>query len=237
MEEIDLRELFNIFWNKKYQILLTVLIFIIIGVVYTIGFTTPMYSAKTTLVLAMSGNAGGEKKENNSITTTDITLNSKLIGTYSKLVKSSKVVRQVLSNLNIEENENKIKNNISVTAEEDSEVIRITVNHENATYAAKIANEVASEFSKMINELYKIDNIYIVDKAEVPNGPSNIHHAKDVILFALVGLALSAAYVFILNMLDNTIKTAEDIERAYGMQVLVTIPKIESFDSEKGGKK
>ena len=236
MEEIDLRELFNIFWNKKYQILLTVLIFCIIGIVYTIGFTTPVYSAKTTLVLAMLGNSSGDQSSN-SITTTDVTLNAKLVGTYSKLVKSDKVVRQVLSNLNIDDDENKIKGNISVTQEEDSEVIKITVKHENATYAAKIANEVASEFSKMINEIYKIDNIYIVDEAEVPNSPSNIHHTKDVILFAFVGLALSAAYVFILNMLDNTIKTSEDVEKSYGIPVLVTVPKIESFDNEKGGKK
>ena len=71
----------------------------------------------------------------------------------------------------------------------------------------------------------------------MPNKPSNIHHTKDVILFAFVGFALSAAYVFILNMLDNTIKTSEDIEKAYGIPVLVNVPQIESFDNERGGKK
>ena len=234
MEEIDLRELFNIFWNKKFQIIVTVLIFAIIGIVYTLGFTTPKYTASTTLVLAMSG-----KKDDaeNAITTTDVTLNSKLVPTYSKLVKSKKVVRQVLTNLNIDENEDIIKNSVSVTAEEDTEVLRIAVTHENPAYAAKIANEIAKVFSQMVNEIYKIDNVYLVDRAETPDKPSNIHHTKDVVLFAFVGFALSAAYVFILNMLDNTIKTAEDIEKLYGLPVLVSIPQIESFEVEKGGRK
>ncbi len=235
MEEIDLRELFNIFWNKKYQIIAVTLIFAVIGAVYTIGFTTPMYSASTTLVLVMSGT--NDDKATNSITTTDVTLNSKLVPTYSKLVKSKKVIREVMSDLNIDESEEKIKKNVSVTAEEDTEVLRITVNHENAAYSAKIANKIAEVFSKKINEIYKINNIYLVDEAEIPETPSNIHHAKDVILFAFVGLALSAAYVFVLNMLDNTIKTSEDIEKGYGIPVLVNIPQIESFEIEKGGKK
>lgn len=48
MEELDLKELFNIFWSKKVAIILIVLIFIVIGVIYTIGFTVPMYSSSTT---------------------------------------------------------------------------------------------------------------------------------------------------------------------------------------------
>ena len=116
-------------------------------------------------------------------------------------------------------------------------VIKITVTHENPTYAAKIANEITKVFSKEVNELYKINNVYIVDEAEIENEPSNVNHIKDVILFALIGLVLSAAYVFILNMLDNTIKSTEDIEKGFDIPVLVTIPLIESFENEKGGNK
>ena len=56
MEELDLKELFNLFWSKKAAIILIILIFMVIGVIYTIGFTIPMYSSSTTLVLATSGN-------------------------------------------------------------------------------------------------------------------------------------------------------------------------------------
>lgn len=236
MEEIDLKELFEIFWTKKIQILLVVIIFMVMGVVYTMGFTTPKYSSSTTLVLAMAGTKESDNL-NNSITTTDVTLNAKLVPTYSELVKSKNILREVISNLNINEDENSLKKDISVTSVKDTEVIKITVSHENALYAAKIANEIAKVFSEKINEIYKINNIYIVDEAEVAEAPSNINHAKDILLFAFIGLVLSLSYTFVLNMLDTTVKTQEEIEKNYDIPVLATIPSIESFENEKGGKK
>ena len=86
MEELDLKELFMMLWNKKVQIILIILIFAIIGIIYTMGFVTPEYSSYTTLLLAGSGN---KNSNTTTITTTDITLNSKLVSTYSVLIKST----------------------------------------------------------------------------------------------------------------------------------------------------
>ena len=233
MEEIDLMELFNIFWNKKILIILVTIIFIIIGTIYSFAFTTPMYSSSTTLVLAMST----ENDTTNSITTTDITLNSNLVSTYSQIIESNEVLRTVISNLEIDESEENLKKNIDVSAVEDTEVIEITVTHESAVYAKKIANEIANVFSEKVQEIYNINNVYILDQAETESEPSNINHAKDILIFALIGLILSVAYVFILSLLDNTIKTEEDIEKGYNIHVLVSIPNIESFELQKGGKR
>ena len=95
MEEIDLKELFNIFWSKKLQIILVVFIFMILGGVYSVGLKTPLYSSSTSLVLAMADTSEKSKDGENAITATDITLNSKLVSTYSELIKSKKVLRQV----------------------------------------------------------------------------------------------------------------------------------------------
>ena len=235
MEEIDLKELFNIFWSKKLEIFLVIFIFMIIGAVYSIGLKMPLYSSSTSLVLAMADTNEKKKDSEEAITATDITLNSKLVSTYSELIKSKKVLRQVVSNLQIDENVDSLKNKIKVSSVQDTEVIKITVTHANPTYAAKIANEITKVFSKEVNELYKINNVYIVDEAEVQNSPSNINHIKDIVLFAMIGLVISSAYVFVLNMLDNTIKSSEDIENQFNMPVLVTIPLIESFKNDKGG--
>lgn len=235
MEEIDLKELFNIFWSKKIQILIVVILFIVVGGVYSYGLKTPKYTASTTLVLAMAETSEKTKEQENTITTTDVTLNSKLVSTYSELVKSKKILRKVIKNLQINMDEDVLRANVKVTSVEDTELIRIAVTNVNPTYASKIANEIAKVFSDMIQDIYNINNIYIVDVAEVPSSPSNVNHIKDLALFAMIGLVLSAAYVFILNMLDTTIKSTEDIEKAYNIPVLVTIPLIENFNNEKGG--
>jgi len=236
MEELDLKELLSLFWSKIFQIIVIVLITTGVGIIYTYGFTTPKYSSSTTLVLTGSEKTAGTDSVN-SITTTDVTLNSKLVSTYSELVKSSKVLRQVISNLGIDVNEEELRKNVSVKSVEDTEVIKITVTNENAAYSAKIANEIAKIFSNMVSEIYNINNIYIVDDAEVSNTPSNIHHSKDVVIFGFLGIVIAVMYVLIANMLDTTIKTPEDIEKGVGLPVLVTIPYIENFGVEKGGKR
>lgn len=235
MEELDLKELFSIFWNKKVQIILITLIFLVIGIIYTIGFTTPMYTASTTLVLATSESA--EKNTNTTITATDITVNSKLVSTYSELVKSKNVLRQVIANLGIQVNEDSLRKNVAVSSVKDTELIEITVKNENPSYSAQVANEIAKVFTEKVKEIYNINNVQVVDEAETPIAPSNINHAKDIMLFTLVGLVIAIAYALIENMLDTTIKTTEQIEKGFGVPVLVSIPLMESFENERGGRR
>ena len=139
--------------------------------------------------------------------------------------------------MTLDVNEEELRKNVSVKSVEDTEVIKITVTNENAAYSAKIANEIAKIFSNMVSEIYNINNIYIVDDAEVSDTPSNIHHSKDVVIFGFLGIVIAVMYVLIANMLDTTIKTPEDIEKGVGLPVLVTIPYIENFGVEKGGKR
>ena len=237
MEELDLKELFQIFWNKKIQIILIVAIFMVIGVIYSIGFVTPMYESYITLLLVKGESEGTQQTTtSDSITTTDLTLNSKLVSTYRELIRSKDVLRQVISNLNINVNEDDIRNNITVTSVEETELIEITVQNEDPTYAAKIANEIAKVFTEKVAEIYKINNVHIIDEAEIENTPSNINHVKDVVIFTAIGLIIAVMYVLIANMLDTTIKTAEDVEKLFKVPVLANIP-LYNFENGKGGKK
>lgn len=236
MEELDLKELLQIFWEKKMQIILIIAIFAVIGVIYTLTLVTPKYQASTTLLLAT--NSASNKTTTESITTTDITLNSKLVSTYSKLVESSKIIRKVISNLSLNMDEETLKKSISVTAVEDAEMIRIAVKNEDPVLATKIANETATVFIENVKEYYGIENVHVVDEAEIPQEPSNVHHTKDVIIFAFIGIVISIIYVLVENMLDTTIKSEEDIEKISGLTVLATMPIYESVGNrrKKGGR-
>lgn len=237
MEELDLKELFGIFWKRKLQIILIILIFIVLGIIYTVAFTTPMYSSSTSLVLASSNS----NQKTNTITATDITVNSKLVSTYSELVKSKNVLSQVKENLNIDVNEDSLRNNVTVSSVKDTELIKITVTTKEPNYSAKIANEIAKVFTEKVKEFYNIDNVQVVDQAEVSNVPSNINHKKDVIIFAFIGVAVAVVYVLIANMLDTTIKTAEDIEKEFKLPVVASIPiynpELQNVKVKKGGRR
>lgn len=235
MEEIDLKEVFNMFWSKKIQIILITLLFIILGIIYTKEFITPMYSSSTTLVLASAENT--ETTTNTTITATEITINSKLVSTYSELVKSKNILREVIENTGIDIEEENLRKSVKVSSVKNTELIKITVEDENPTYAAKIANEIANVFTEKVKEIYNINNVQIVDEAEVSSTPSNINHTKTVVLFTFVGLVIASIYVIIANLLDTTIKTAEDVEKDFNVPVLASIPMIEKLSNERKHKR
>ncbi len=223
MEEVDLKELFDIFWSKKYIILVATLILGIVGIIYSKIFVTPKYTAKASMILASVSKL---EDTETSITSTDVTLNNNLIATYKLLATSNAVVRDVLSNLNITDiSEETLKSKIDVTSETSTQMIYITVTDEDPYKATQITNELTSVFSEKIKDIYKIENISVVDKAEVPNSPSNINTTKTTIIFATIGFALSMIIVYMVSVLDNTIKNAKDIEKAVNLPVLAELPQ------------
>ncbi len=236
MEELDLKELLQIFWVKKVQIIMIVAIFAIIGIVYSLTLVTPKYQASTTLLLA-TNSAPNNTGTDSSITTTDVTLNSKLVSTYSKLVKSNKLVRTVISNLSLKMDEEELKKSVSVTAAEDTEVIEITVKNEDPAIATKIANEIAKVFIDNIKEFYGVENVHVVDAAEIPQEPYNVNHVKDVIIFTFIGIAIAIMYVLLTNMLDTTIKSEEEIEKNFKLTVLATMPLYDGTEYKRRRRK
>ena len=233
MEEIDLKELIQMFWEKKVQIILITAIFAVVGLIYSVGFITPEYAAKTSLILATNSSS---TTNSGSITTTDVTLNSKLISTYTRLVKSDRVVRNVISNLALNMSEEELKKSVSVTVTDDTEFMEITVKNKDPETATKIANEISKVLIENVQEFYKAENVHVVDPAEVPEEPCNVHHVKDVIIFAFIGAVIAVAYVLILNMLDTTVKSEDDLEKITGLRVLVTLPLYEETRSKSSKK-
>lgn len=232
MEEIEIKELFNIFWKKKFIIIAVAIIFAVVGGGYSVKFKKPMYKASTTLLLAQNYEQESNKQEN-EITQTDISLNQKLVSTYSELVKSKTVIKTVLQNLGMDEQlEEEIADNITVNAVSDTQVIEITYINEDANIAFNIANELSNVFCDKVKEIYNINNVYIVDKAEMPEEPYNINHIKTTIIFGIAGGVFACAIVFILSLFDTTVKTPEDIEKNTGLNVLAQVPEI-----KVGGKK
>ena len=233
MEELDLKELLKIFWERKLQIILIVFIFLVIGIVYSMFLVTPKYTATTSLLLTSS--TSGEKEET-SITTTDLTLNSKLVPTYSELVKSKEVIERVISNVGVEVDEKLVRNNISVSAKKNTDLLEIELTLPDPNMAEKIANETANVFIGFVKEYYKVDNLKVVDEAIVPNTPSNMNHTRNLTIFAFLGFFVSCGYVFLIKVLDNTVKLQEEIEEKYGIPVLAIIPKY-NIEMERNGRR
>ena len=235
MEEIDLKQLLKMFWNKKGVIILITIICMLAGFIAKIYFVKPEYTASTTLILFVANN--GSNNTDTAITT-DITLNSKLAPTYGELIKSKNFIRTVIANLSININEEELIRNIDVSAVKETELIKITVTNRDPILASEIANEIANVFMDKIKDFYKIENVQVVDKAELESEPepSNINYKKDLEIFAGMGLIIAIGYVFVKCMFDTTIKSIEDVETVTKLPILSAIPICFEEDETRNGK-
>ena len=219
MEEINLKEVYTYFKFRILWILIAIVAIVVIGNIYTIITRVPMYQSNTTLVLV------GESKKGYS--QSDSVLNQNLIGTYSQIITSRTVLSQVIDNLKLKTTTESLSKNITTSSVEDTEIIKITVNSSKRKEAAKIADEVATVFSKEVQKIYNLENVTIIDKAEVSASPYNINYVKDNIIYLMIGVVLSFGVVFVMYYFDTSIKSSEIVEEKLGLTVIGVVPKEE----------
>lgn len=224
MEEIDLKELFD-FIKGKIGILVIITVSVcLLGCIYGLFIQKPLYKSSTTVILA--GN------ESSTITQGDITINKNLVDTYAEIVKSRRVLDQVVSELGLDTKYEVLYNQISVTAVNNTEIIKIIVDDRDAKKAKNIANVTAKYFAKEITELYNMNNVNILDEAREADTPYNINVLKQVTIYFVLGLVLACGVLFVIYYFDRTIKSVEQIEQKIKLPILGSVQQL-----TKGGKK
>lgn len=217
METIDLKDLFDYYKSKLGVVILFVVLVGILGCLYGLFIQKPMYKSSTSIVLI------SEAKDNSQLTYNDVSVNQNLVSTYSEIVKSKRVLGQVINNLNLNYTYGALSNNIEVSSVTGTQIIKITVTDENSKTAMKVANEIAKVFSKEIPELYNISNVNILDTAEVASSAYNVNIAKQSTIFLLAGLVLGLGVVFVMYYFDRSVKNASQIEDKLKLPVLATV--------------
>lgn len=222
MEGNVLKEYLSIIWKRLWIIILiTILATAASGLVsyYVLG---PEYETYTTLMLSKPSNRVASIE---AIQYDDILLNQRLVSTYGEIVKSRLVSNEVISNLNLKSTPEQLEKKVKVTLVSDTEIIKIVVNDNNPELAAIIANEIAQVFKKNVVEIMKIENVQIIDKAEVPTTPVKPRPFLNMSIAGTLGMIIGMLLVFLIEYMDNTIRTASDVDKYLGFSVIGTVPK------------
>lgn len=223
MEEIDLKELFEFIKNKLGLLIIITVGICLLGCVYGLFLQKPMYKSYTTIILSGS---------DSQITQSELSLSKSLVDTYAEIVKSRRVLEQVIEELNLDTTYEKLSNKISVTSVNNTEIIKIIVTDTDPTEAKNIANVTANYFTKEVVDLYKVNNVNVLDEANTTSIPYNINVAKQIIIYLFIGFIIGAGVLFIIFYFDRTIKSAEQVEQKIKLPILGSV---EEFS--KGGKK
>ena len=220
MEEIDLGELFSYFVQRIYIIIIAVLVCLICGITYTVFLKEPLYKSDVNVIVV------SKEKETSSALQSEIIANQKLAATYRELVESRRILKEVIKNLELKYSVRELQEMITVENVNETEIIRITVNSKSAMEAKMIANETAEIFEKEIVDIYNLENVSIIDKAELASSPYNVNLIKDSVFYFALGLVLSCGIIFVIYYFDNTIKSVEQIEKHLGIPVIGTVPSV-----------
>ena len=217
MEEIDLVQLFNYFKSKWFYILFAVSLAFCVSSIYVNQFRQLEYTSYTKIIL-------NQASPSETISNQDINLNQSLVSDYTEIIKSKLVLNQVIDLLDLDIEYEQLTKMISVTGIKDTAIIKISVTHSDPNQACDIASTIADVFMKEVGDIYKLDNVSVLDEAEVSTKSSSTSAIKIIAIAIVVGIVVSMGIIFVFFYFDTTIKDEDSIESAVGIPVIGTVP-------------
>jgi capsular polysaccharide biosynthesis protein len=222
-ETISLKELFETIKKRILMILLITVAAVAISGVVSYLVLTPIYQSSTQFLVNHS------KVDQPVINSGDIRTNLELINTYNDIIKSPIILDKVISELDLEKSAGDLNSQINVGTRNNSQVVSITVQDPDPALAVKIANTVAFVFQREIATIMNVDNVSILSEAKLAENPMPVkpNPKLNMAIALVVGLMIGVGLAFLLEFLDNTIKTEQDIEKHLGLSVIGAIPYFE----------
>lgn len=230
--EIDLLEIIHILFGRFWVILGTGVLAAVIGFVISRFMLAPKYESTTKIYIL-------NKAENTTVTYSDVQMGTQLTKDYAELINSRYVLETVIEWLALPDMEYKdLLKKVSVNTPTDTRIVSITVTDVDPQQAQDIANCIREVAGAHIQNVMDIDAVNVVEEANLPTtkaGPSVI---KWTAIGGILGIFLACAVILIHYLLDDTIKSPEDVERYLGLSTLALIPVTpDENDAKQRGKR
>lgn len=224
---IDLAELFFVLWSKIHVILLTGILLALVSFVGTKLLVTPKYTSDTKIyVLTKQDSSAG-------VTVNDLQTGAYLTKDYMELVKSRPVLEQVIAVLNLDIQTEQLSQMITVENASDTRILTIRVESEDPKEAKAIADAVRESVGIQITKIMDADSVNTIEEGNLPTSPSSPNLMKNMALGGILGIVLAIGIIVLIYVLDDTLKTPEDVENFLGLNVLTSIPVSEGFKKSK----
>ncbi|MFC5401542.1 YveK family protein [Cohnella soli] len=197
---------------------------------YSSKFVQPVYKASTKLIVNSASDIGGFKLDLNLINS-----NISLISTYKEIIRTPAIMDIVAEQSELQVTSDELMGNIGFSSVNGTQVVTLTYADHDYRKAAKIVNEVSVVFQQEISKIMKVDNVYLLNEADVNKQPApfapnvKFQVAVAFILFLLCGIGTA----LLLDYFDDTLKSAADVSDVLGLPTLIVIPTIKSSSAEE----
>ena len=229
--EINLGELFAVLWGRAFLIVSAGIFFALAGLFISKFVLHPVYDSTTKIYIL-------NKEENQTVTYSDVQISTQLTQDYAELIKSRYVLEEVIQRLNlIETDYDDLSKVLKVDTPSDTRIVAITARDEDPLMAMQIANCIREVASEHITNVMDIDAINVAETANVPVEKSGPSVLRWTVIAGLLGAVIVAFFVILEYLLDDTIKSNDDVERYLGLSTLALVPlTTEETDKKKARK-
>ena len=221
--EIDLLELFYVLKSKILAILGVGLLFGCIACAYAGFLVKPLYTSSSMMLVLT--------KETTLSSLADLQMGSQLTKDYSILITSRPVLTDVIDQLDLDMDYKQLKNMITVANQDETRILQLSVEYSDAKQAKEIVDKLSEVASEYIGDKMEVTPPKIIEKGEVPTSRSNTGVAKMAVMGVLAGV------IVVRTIMDDTIKSEEDIEKYLGLSTLSVIPDRKDYINGSGKKK
>lgn len=215
--EIDLVELFYVLLGHLWLIVSIGLFCALGGFMLSKFVIQPTYESTTKIYIL-------NKNENTSVTYSDVQLGTQLTKDYAELINSRYVLDAVIQELSLKEEYEELLKKIDVSTPSDTRIVAITVSDHDPVQAMNIANSVRENASAHIQNVMDIDAVNVAETANMPTEKASPSCAKWALIGGLLGCFAICAIILIRHLMDDTIKSSEDVEKYLGLSTLALIP-------------
>ncbi len=216
--EIDLLEIINVLLVRFWIIAGVGLLAAAAGFAVSKFVVTPTYESTTKIYIL-------NKSESTTVTYSDVQMGTQLTKDYAELINSRYVLEEVIEELSLADMEYEdLLDQVSVHTPTDTRIVSITVTDTEPQQAMKIADCIREVAGEHIQNVMDIDAVNVVEEANLPTEKAGPSVAKWTLIGGIIGVFLVCVIVLIHYLLDDTIKTSEDVERYLGLSTLALIP-------------
>lgn len=224
-ETIDLLEVLNAVRQHILAIILTTLVLAAAGFGVSKFLMTPMYQASALMIV------NTRQDITSNVTSDQINSATKLVSTYSIILKSDTVLNQVIENLGLNMDYQQLANRVTVSAVDDTQVMKVTVTSDNPEWARQVCEQITQISPDVILEAVEAGSVKVISNASISPEPVSPNVSRNTALGAVAGLVISVGIVFLMVLLDNKINNEEDVSKYLDLTVVGVIPEYE------GGKR
>lgn len=217
-EIIKIQDIVDILLKRWKMILSITLLATVTAGIISFFVIAPKYEAGTKVFI------GKEDTKDQNYNSNDVQMYQKLLKTYAEVIMTNDLVEKAIEKDNLNITSEEVLGSLTVTPRADTQILEIKYINTDKTLAKNLVDSVTSEFITYSIELIPNGNVKIIESVKLPEEPASPNKKLNVAIAFMLGLMVSVGLAFLLEFMDNTFKTKEQLEQILGVPVIGAIP-------------